>query len=197
MQANIYSQNTSKFDLPSGPNEHYKDAIKQGDRLILTAKYGHRGGKGNKIVILEGVKEMTTISEHSPWDDDENLALFAGNKFTDYSSVGLLNRNIIVVTAGKRGVIAIPIDQIKIEEKTMYGYTYDVPTPHDVKTVSIGTYAEELATVKDKTVAYVLGKAAKEGSVLAEVKWSVQKNDLEVIRSHNIQESYERFFIEV
>jgi hypothetical protein len=189
-------KNTGKFDLPTGPNEQYKDAVKDGDRVILTAKYGHRGGEGNTIVVLEGTKTLWSISEHSPWEEDgEGRELFVGDKFTAHSSVGLLNKNVVLVTAGKRGVIAIPIDQIKREKKEMYGQKYDVSVPHGIKNLHVGTSAEELATVKEKSTAFVLGTTDKD-SVLSEVKWNDKTKDLEVIRSHNIQGSFNRFFLE-
>ncbi len=202
MKIDCGSQNVGKFDLPTGANEHYKNAIKQDKRMVLTAKYGHRGGQGNRIVILDGTKPLWSISEHAPWShqEDEPTDLFVGEKFTEHSSVGLLNGNVVLVTAGIRGVIAIPIDQIKREKKMMYGHNYDVDMPHGVKNLHVGTSAAEVVTVKQKSTAFILGTTSegeKNSSVLSQVKWNDKTNDLEVILSHNIEGAYERLFMEV
>lgn len=178
--------------MPTGKNEQ----VKSGERVVLTAEYCYRRGQGNKVVVLDDFKPVWTTSEHEPGllGDQEELALLVGAALTPHSSVGLLNKNVVLVTAGQRGVIAVPIDQIRREVKSMY----EVAALHGVKNLHVGTSAEHLATmvVNEKSIALVLGTTEKE-SVLSEVKWNEKSKDLEVIRSHNVQGLFERFFVEI
>lgn len=195
MKTYTCSQNVGRFDLPSGSNEHYMDTVKHGNRLILTARSSTSGGYANRIVVLEGTKAIWTIAERR--SSGGEMKLFAGDEWTTPSSVGLLNGNVIVITAGKRGVIAMPIDQIKTVKEEMYGREYEVPKPHGVKNLRVGVSSEELVTVKEKSTAYVLSTTDEGVSVLSEVKWNEQTKDLEVSGSHQLQGSYDRLFMEV
>lgn len=123
--------------------------------------------------------------------------MFAGNEWTVPSSVGILNKNVIVITAGKRGVIAIPIDQIKTVKEQMDGREYNTTKPHGVKSLLIGVSSEALVTVKQKSTAFVLNTSEDTYSVLSEVKWNEQTKDLEVVGTHKLQGLYDRLFMEV
>lgn len=192
-------QLTGKFDLPTGPNQQYKCAAKKGDRVVLAAKYGHRGGQGNTIVVLDGAKPTWSISEDSPWRGEPGeLTLFAGTEFTEHSSLALWQQNVVFVTAGKRGLIGIPIDRIRKEEKEMYDSVYEVSVPHGVRNLHIGTSAQHVATtlVNEKSIALVLGTTDTD-SVLSEVNWNERLNDFEVVRSHSVQGLFEQLFVEI
>jgi len=108
-----------------------------------------------------------------------------------------LDNNVILVTAPKRGLIAIPMDQIKMIPKETYGgSTYEIPTPHGVKLLKVGSSTHQVVTVKEKSIAYVLGTDNNNNSILAEVKWNAQTADLEIVKMHNVNGDYEKIFIE-
>jgi hypothetical protein len=142
---------------------------------------------------LFGTKLKETLIESTSLSKDKGPDLFIGTKYTKYSAVGLLNKSIIIVSANERGVIAIPSDKIK-KKKNEYGY--EISVPNGVKVLKVGTIAQDLITTADTSLAFVLG-TQNENSVLCEVKWNDSKSDLEIVRSHQIQGTYQRLFVEV
>jgi hypothetical protein len=150
--------------------------------------------QGNTIYIFSGTKVKEEVSEYKPWKGQEGERLFLGKTFTKYSAVGLLNKLIVVVSANERGVVAIPSD--KITKKKEKKSKYEISVPNGVKVLKVGTVTQDLITTADTSLAFVLG-TQNENSVLCEVKWNDSKSDLEIVRSHQIQGTYQRLFIEV
>eukprot|EP00029_Vermamoeba_vermiformis_P009695 TRINITY_DN491_c0_g1_i2.p1 TRINITY_DN491_c0_g1~~TRINITY_DN491_c0_g1_i2.p1 ORF type:complete len:406 (-),score=116.78 TRINITY_DN491_c0_g1_i2:83-1276(-) len=190
----------AKFDLPDGINEHYTYAAKHGDTLAITAKYSHRGGRGNRLVVMEGHEVVASVVEFNA-SDFNHVDVFTADKVaTPFTAVGLLNDGqVVVLSARDRGVIAIPIKEIKEVMKQSFGSEYSVQWPTVVRSLKIGTLTQDLATVKRQAFAFVLSteEASKNQSVVSQVVWNSDTNELQVVKSHHIEGLYGKLFVEV
>jgi hypothetical protein len=189
----------AKFDLPDGVNEHYTHAAKYSDTLVLTAAYSHRGGKGNRLVVMQDYEVVASVVEYS--SREVNMVdVFADQVMTTFTSVGLLDEGkVIVLSARDRGVIAIPIKDIQDVVKTSFGDEYSAQWPTVVRSLKVGTITHQLGTVKDQSFAFVLSteEAQKNQSVLSQVVWNNDKSELQVVKSHHIDGQFSRFFVEM
>lgn len=143
---------------------------------------------GNRIVVMQGSDVKHSIYENATWQSHAT-GLF-DEIYTNFSAIGLLNNNIIVVSAGERGVVAIPLDSL--------GATRDLDCKklQIVKRIQIGQSAQHLVTAKDKSFTLVVAAESGGSTTLAQLKWSSEKNDFELAQSHRIAGSYHRLFIE-
>jgi hypothetical protein len=135
-----------QFNLPNGINEHFT--------LVLTAAYSHRGGKGNRLVVMQDHKVVASVVEHS--SREVNMVdVFADQVMTTFTSVGLLDEGkVIVLSARDHRMISIPIKDIQ-----------------DV--VKDQAFAFVLSTEE----------AQKNRSVLSQVVWNNDNSELQVIKS--------------
>ncbi len=132
--------------------------------------------------------------------DFNQLDLFTDKVMTSFTSVGLLNDGqVVVLSARDRGVIAIPIKEIKEVTKESFGQEYSAQWPTVVRSVKIGTIAQDLATVKRQSFAFVLSteEANKNQSVLSQMVWNNDMNDLQVVKSHHIDGVFSKLIVEV
>jgi hypothetical protein len=181
-------KNTGYFDLPAGTNEHYHSAAKHGETLVILASFFHHDGKGNRIVVMHGSEVKHSIYENATWQSHAT-GLF-DEIYTNFSAIGLLNNNIMIVSAGERGVIAIPMESLGVTRDL------DCKKLENVKRLQIGQSAQHLVTAKDKSYALVVAAENNNSTTLAQLKWSSEKNDFEVAQSHRIAGNYHRLFIE-
>jgi hypothetical protein len=137
---------------------------------------------------MDGSTVKHSIYEQVTWQTF-STGLF-GEAYTPFSSVGLLNHNVIIVSAGERGLIAIPNDSLSA--------TRDLKATEltGVKRLQIGRTVHQISTVKDKSFAFVVASSEQGNSVLAQVKWSSDRNELELVNSHSTSGTYTRLFVE-
>lgn len=137
---------------------------------------------------MNGSEVKHSIYENATWQSHAT-GLF-DEIYTNFSSIGLLNNNIMVVSAGERGVIAVPLESL--------GATRDLDSKKldNVKRIKIGQSVHRLVTAKDKTYILVVASDENNNTTLAQLKWSSDKNDFDIIQSHQITGNYQRLFIE-
>lgn len=137
---------------------------------------------------MNGSEVKHSIYENATWQSHAT-GLF-DEIYTNFSSIGLLNNNIIVVSAGERGVVAIPFESL--------GATRDLDCIKldNVKRIKIGQSVHRLVTAKDKSYILVVASEENNNTTLAQLKWSSEKNDFELVQSHKITGNYQKLFIE-
>jgi hypothetical protein len=198
----------AKYSLPemvSGPNEHCTFADKCGDVFVVTTESHHQGGSGTGVIIGD-VKggQLRSILEMNPWEDSQlPLELLAGDKWSEFNSVALLNEDLVLIGAGHRGIIAFTVSSIK-EAKIKIpdddeDLWMDVKKPAFVRSLNGGTITQQVVAVKHQSFAFVLSteEAQKNQSVLSQVVWNNDKSELQVVKSHHIDGQFSRLFVEM
>jgi hypothetical protein len=101
-------------NLPDSANSQYYEAIGDGNRLAVLAKFGHRGGYGTSIDFFEvDATKMTykrDVSEVQPRDEKEKPSTLVGDTLTGLGGMAYIKSGLIV-GAGERGIIFIPNDK--------------------------------------------------------------------------------------
>jgi hypothetical protein len=101
-------------ELPTGPNEAYRNAAVWRNQLVVIATYGVMDGSGNTLhrwTVEQDAKPIMSLMEHTPrmaGERDKRNELLAGDEMSFWQGLGIVSDSAFI-GAGARGVLEVPL----------------------------------------------------------------------------------------